>query len=327
MNTITEAYQQSKYWYHASPNQFDQFDVSKSDLGPHFGNLEQAIYVIQNRLSGNGNLYKTKIKVNNPLNLKDVGSFHADNIADQLLKKKLISKQDYAKYTEKDAWGNRKVYNQEIRDMLINHGYDSVRYQNNHEGRGVCVIPFDSNDITIVDIKQYQNNELSEDLIRCLKLAGIAITESINPIDNTNGAGLTSKNQDVDYFGKRVMMKPTTFLKLAAPSDSLRSKDGLKTYVEGGGKLASPMLTVEIPHEWRDGDFSKPPQVTGHEGRNRMSAIKELYGDIEVETHLFVYGLRNRNITDEMLNNINAKCVSETGIPLNGTFFTIINVT
>lgn len=170
---LTESYQQNKSWYHASPNQFVTFDVTKSDLGPHFGNLEQAVYVIQKRLGGNGFLYKTKIKVYNPLNLKDVGSFHADNIADQLLKKKLISKQDYAKYTETDAWRNRKSYNQEIRGKLIERGYDSVRYQNEHEGRGVCIIPFDPNFITITDVKTYQNNELSEDLIRCLKLAGI----------------------------------------------------------------------------------------------------------------------------------------------------------
>lgn len=150
---MNESYQKSKSWYHASPNKFDTFDVTKSDLGPHFGNLEQASHVINNRLGGNGNLYKAKIKIYNPLKLKDVGSFHADNIADQLLKKKLISKQEYMKYTEKDAWKHRKEYNKEVREILINHGYDGVSYQNNHEGRGVCVIPFDSNDITIVDVK------------------------------------------------------------------------------------------------------------------------------------------------------------------------------
>lgn len=172
---IIEAYKKNQYWYHASPNQFDQFDVSRSDLGPHFGNLQQAAYVIQNRLNGNGAIYKTRINVHNPLNLKDVGSFHADNIADQLLKKKLISKQDYIKYTENDAWRNRKVYNQEIRDMLSSHGYDCVRYQNNHEGSGVCIIPFDSNSITIVNSQPYENNEVSEDLARCLQLSGIKL--------------------------------------------------------------------------------------------------------------------------------------------------------
>lgn len=150
---VNESYQQNKSWYHASPNKFDTFDVTKSDLGPHFGNLEQATHVINNRLGGNGILYKTKIKIYNPLKLTDVGSFHADNIADQLLKKKLISKQEYMKYTEKDAWKNRKQYNQEIRTLLMDKGFDGVTYQNNHEGKGTCVIPFNADDITIVDVK------------------------------------------------------------------------------------------------------------------------------------------------------------------------------
>lgn len=152
---ITESYQQNKSWYHASPNKFDTFDVTRSDLGPHFGNIEQATNVINNRLGGNGIIYKAKIKIHNPLRLKDVGSFHADNIADQLLNKKLISKQEYMKYTEKDAWKHRKEYNKEVRDILLNHGYDGAVYQNNHEGRGVCVIPFDSNDVKIVDMKEF----------------------------------------------------------------------------------------------------------------------------------------------------------------------------
>lgn len=150
---VCEAYKKTSYWYHASPSSFDKFDVSRSDLGPHFGNRQQAEYVIQNRLGGSGNIYKTKINIYNPLLLKDVGSFHADNIADQLFKKKLISKQEYVKYTEKDAWKHRKVYNQEVRDILVKHGYDGVKYQNNHEGKGTCVIPFDGNDIFIVGVE------------------------------------------------------------------------------------------------------------------------------------------------------------------------------
>ena len=34
---------------------FDTFDVSKSDLGAHFGNLQQANYVLNNMLSAEPN--------------------------------------------------------------------------------------------------------------------------------------------------------------------------------------------------------------------------------------------------------------------------------
>jgi hypothetical protein len=162
------SYQNNKSWYHASSNQFDQFDISRSDLGPHFGNIQQANYIISNRLGGSGYMYKAKIKAYNPLRLRDEGSFHADNIADQLLKKRLISKEQYTKYTEKEAWKLRKQYNQEVRNILQDHGYDSVVYQNSHEGKGVCIIPFNPEDITIVEVKP-----LLEELDRLLKLAGI----------------------------------------------------------------------------------------------------------------------------------------------------------
>jgi len=154
-----------------------------------------------------------------------------------------------------------------------------------------------------------------------MRLYEILLTESNNPIDNINGAGATSNNRDVDYFGNRVMMKPSTFLKLAAPDNVLSSKNGLKQHIENGGKIASPMLYIDMPTEWLEGDFSKQSAIDGHEGRNRMSAIKELYGDIEIETHLFVRYRRNRHITDEILARLNGALITETGEPIKGPFF------
>jgi hypothetical protein len=104
---LVEYYQEGKTWYHATQNHFDKFDTSLSDLGAHFGSKQQAEHILKNRLQGKGHIYKTRIKVYNPLRLRDEGSFHADNIADQLLKKKLITKEEHLKYTHKDAWEHR----------------------------------------------------------------------------------------------------------------------------------------------------------------------------------------------------------------------------
>lgn len=154
-----------------------------------------------------------------------------------------------------------------------------------------------------------------------MRLYEILLTESNNPIDNINGAGATSNNRDVDYFGNRVMMKPSIFLKLAAPDDILSSKNGLKKYIEDGGKIASPMLYIDMPTEWLEGDFSKQSAIDGHEGRNRMAALQELYGDTEIETHLFVRYRRSRHITEEILAKLNETLISETGVPMKGPFF------
>ena len=41
------------------------------------------------------------------------------------------------------------------------------------------------------------------------------LAEAVN-IDNKNGRGAVPHNQEVDYFGMRVKMKPSTFIALAS---------------------------------------------------------------------------------------------------------------
>ena len=123
------------------------------------------------------------------------------------------------------------------------------------------------------------------------------ITEVI--INNVTGAGAVPYNQDADYFGIRVNMEPSTFLKLAVPIGQAHSAE-LEKYIADGGAIGAPFLEVKIPEEWDDSDFSKPAQVMQHEGRNRMSAILKLEGNAPVEVHIFPRGgYRGRDITPE----------------------------
>jgi len=118
-------------------------------------------------------------------------------------------------------------------------------------------------------------------------------------IDNKQGAGAVPYNQDVDYFGLRTTMRPSTFLRLAAPLGQEHSAE-LEKYIADGGAIGAPFLEIKIPMEWDDGDFSKPAQVAGHEGRNRMTAVQKLEGDNPIEVHIFPRGgYRARDITPE----------------------------
>lgn len=118
-------------------------------------------------------------------------------------------------------------------------------------------------------------------------------------IDNKDGAGAVPFNQDIDYFGLRTTMRPSTFLGLAAPLGQEHSVE-LEKYIADGGAIGAPFLEIKIPAEWDDGDFSKPAQVVGHEGRNRMTAIKKLEGDNPIEVHILPRGgYRARDITPE----------------------------
>lgn len=102
--------------YHATTQVFHAFDTSKGDLGAHFGNQQQVNNIVQNRLSGSPNggpfIIPVWLSLENPLRLKDVGSFHADGIASQLERKGLLPKGD-GKRIEKEIdqdWRLRKHY-------------------------------------------------------------------------------------------------------------------------------------------------------------------------------------------------------------------------
>ncbi len=124
-------------------------------------------------------------------------------------------------------------------------------------------------------------------------------------VDNKNGLGSVPYNQDVDYFGMKVMMKPSTFLQLALPLNKPISVDHIAKHLKDGGSLGAPFLDVSIPPEWEEGDISSPAKVTGHEGRNRMLAIQQVEGDDPVEVHIFPKGgMRARDLTPEIVNGL-----------------------
>lgn len=133
-------------------------------------------------------------------------------------------------------------------------------------------------------------------------------------IDNIRGWGNVPDNQNVDYLGLKVFMRPSVFLKLATPlnrSDA-QSADKIKQHLSQDGAIASAWLVIRIPEAWEQSDFSEPAQVVGHEGRNRMIAIQELEGDAPVETHLFfAQGLRARHITPEWVHHLNQHMLSQ----------------
>jgi len=130
-------------------------------------------------------------------------------------------------------------------------------------------------------------------------------------IDNRNGIGAVPFNQDVDYFGLRVKMLPSVFLKLAAPLETEPSKE-LEKYIADGGAIGAPFLSISIPAAWDDGDFSSPATVRNHEGRNRMTFIQKLEGDVPVEVHIFPNGgYRARDLTQDFVKNINNGLIAE----------------
>lgn len=144
-------------------------------------------------------------------------------------------------------------------------------------------------------------------------------------IDNRKGAGAVPFNQEVDYMGLRVAMTPRMFLKLALPLEvkpddqaTIASLEKIKD-TQGFG---APFLYIEIPEQWLDGDFSKIAQVNNHDGRHRMMTILNSEGNDPVEVHLFLRrGMRRRDLTDEMIQRLQAGLISQTGAVVQGPTF------
>ena len=152
--------------------------------------------------------------------------------------------------------------------------------------------------------KTYSNESIKEDV----------------EIDNRDGWGAVPWNQEVDYRGLRVKMKPSVFINLAASRNGEPPVPKVVQYVKDGGAIGAPFLQIFV-----DEDDSQIPEVRGHEGRSRMAAILEVYGDIPVEVHLFFQGKvnRNRHITPEFVEKIQRYLISENDKMVRGPLFEI----
>ena len=141
-------------------------------------------------------------------------------------------------------------------------------------------------------------------------------------IDNKEGLGAVPYNQEIDYMGLRVKMKPSTFLKLASKLDN-DNNEFIYQHIKTGGSIGAPFLKINIPDGWTIGDFTEPARVSNHEGRHRMAAVLKLEGDAPVEVHLFPRYHRNKHMTSEFIENLNKHLINEDGVEIQGPFFKV----
>lgn len=130
-------------------------------------------------------------------------------------------------------------------------------------------------------------------------------------VDPVDGIGAMGVNRDIDYFGFKKKMNIRTFEWLVpnrpGGEDSI---DGIYNLIDKGEKIAPPTLFVKwlkTYDAWL---------VTGHEGRGRIQAICRLIlehrllfiNNRNISVHIIPIGMRNRDLTDNMLN---AKFISQ----------------
>lgn len=131
--------------------------------------------------------------------------------------------------------------------------------------------------------------------------------------DAKDGIGATPNNSNVDYKGMTVMMKPSRFLKLAAPLGKLDDKNyetihWLAKQIDSGKPLGNLSLYTNVQGK----DFVEP-RIMNHEGRHRAMAIIARNGDEEIPVHVFPdSSSRARHITDEDISMMQKAIVPET---------------
>jgi len=170
---------------------------------------------------------------------------------------------------------------------------------------------------TAKDVLQTEDKYTPMEL--ALMEGGHSLYEDVK-IDNKDGWGAVPWNQEIDYRGLRVKMKPSVFINLAASRNGEPPVPKVVDYVKGGGAIGAPFLQIFV-----DEDDSQIPEVRGHEGRSRMAAILEVHGDVPVEVHLFFQGKvnRNRHITPEFVEKIQRYLISENDKMVRGPLFEI----
>lgn len=94
-------------------------------------------------------------------------------------------------------------------------------------------------------------------------------------IDETKGIGASEIGENIQEQGFTTMMRPSEYLGLAKPLGTIDEgrMAGLAQRIKAGEPIATPNLTVE----WNPKKGAW--QVTGEDGRHRMRAIQDAFGD------------------------------------------------
>lgn len=124
--------------------------------------------------------------------------------------------------------------------------------------------------------------------------------------DNVNGKGATPNNQNVNYMGFAMELKPSQFLDLAIKEEggSEKRADAFIELFEEGVAIASPFLQVDIDYDAWEQKKHVFMKVVGHEGRGRMAAISKFEGDVFVPVHVFPRMLRARHFSEEFFRSL-----------------------
>lgn len=148
-----EQEESSDIWYHGTDELFDvpKFENGGLEPGFHLGNYNQAMN-IKKRLHGRPPRYINKYKVSkiNPLRVDDMLYWITTDLKEVLSKKGIE-----VETTGKGMWGSRYIKPEDIINALSEHGYDSLVYDNEHEGKGDSIVLFHPHQLKFINREEF----------------------------------------------------------------------------------------------------------------------------------------------------------------------------
>lgn len=141
--------------------------------------------------------------------------------------------------------------------------------------------------------------------------------------DQKNGKGVIPHNQEIGHKGFSVLMPPSVYLSLCYPARVGEAEtvglDYLTQWIKDGNPIGSPWLKIEIPRDENHNWTAAGAYVTGHEGRNRAMAIRQLFGDVDMMVHITSSSMdNNRDMSEQLLADLRAGVKSQTGRFIEG---------
>ncbi len=146
-----------------------------------------------------------------------------------------------------------------------------------------------------------QDGSLNENLLRLTSYEAYGLR-----FDNKIGLGSVPDVANIGYKGLIAAIRPSVFLELAPPLGYWNKT--IKHLQANEVQIGTPFLEVEISED------SVPSRVRGHEGRSRMTFLKDAVDDRPVPVAIFLQDdgpIRHHGIENWMIEELHAGLMSE----------------
>ena len=194
--------------------------------------------------------------------------------------------------TEEDLDRLEDSIDKEFREDLYRLGYNSLRKLEKF--------------LNIEKTKEFEHYEGFEDFGNNIFLNNKSWYKLSQNEDHINinfdpsGTGSTPNNLNIEYLGFTKYLTPNEFLSNAAPLQEVNEKT-IQYFIDkykNGEPISNPTFYAIYDED------KNVLEITGHEGRHRMEALRRVSPNEKVPVHIFPQGLRARHFVDKNVNEI-----------------------